>query len=307
MQVKPSTAGELGSWALEALNSDVLLDHLYVGCAYLARLRDHYGFLSEFGMIRAYNAGPGAARRVWRTRKVEDALEAADPRERGTQVHAAAAAAFQAAWDAGGRTNVRKALEAARDAAMKAVGADAEATPLRRELLMGSVEVAMGFVAHGLREVGFSFAFAEQPFGPRVGGVWDALRLERPADGDDGRGAMISGAEGPIFVEGKIDRIDKADGKNAARVVDYKTGQVPRQTEQGSLHLQLPLYSAVVARATGVDEVQALYLGADKRGAIKASPAREGDRKAVADKREEAAKNARRVILQLLASVTVTV
>ena len=243
----------------------------------------------------------GFARRVWRTRKVEDALEAADPRERGTQVHAAAAAAFQAAWDAGGRTNVRKALEAARDAAMKAVGADAEATPLRRELLMGSVEVAMGFVAHGLREVGFSFAFAEQPFGPRVGGVWDALRLERPADGDDGRGAMISGAEGPIFVEGKIDRIDKADGKNAARVVDYKTGQVPRQTEQGSLHLQLPLYSAVVARATGVDEVQALYLGADKRGAIKASPAREGDRKAVADKREEAAKNARRVILQLWA------
>ena len=243
----------------------------------------------------------GFARRVWRTRRVEDALEAADPRERGTQVHAAAAAAFQAAWEAGGRNNVRKALEAARDAAMRAVGADAEATPLRKELLMGSVDVALGFVAHGLRDVGFSFAFAEQPFGPKVGGVWDALRLERSIDGDDGRGASLPEADGPVFVEGKIDRIDKADGKAAARVVDYKTGQVPRQTEQGTLHLQLPLYSAVVARATGLDEVQALYLGADKRGAIKASPARDGDRKAVADKRGEAAKTARRVILQLWA------
>ncbi|MBK9264952.1 MAG: PD-(D/E)XK nuclease family protein [Polyangiaceae bacterium] len=243
----------------------------------------------------------GFARRVWRTRKVEDALEAADPRERGTHVHAAAAAAFQAAWEAGGRTNVRRALQAARDAAIRAVGADAEATPLRRELLMGAVDVAMGFVAHGLREVGFSFAFAEQPFGPSVGGVWDALRLDRPADGDDERTAEVPGSEGPVFVEGKIDRIDKADGKQAVRVVDYKTGQVPRQTEQGTLHLQLPLYAAVAARATGAEEIQALYLGADKRGAIKASPAREGDRRAVADKREDAARTARRVILQLWA------
>lgn len=243
----------------------------------------------------------GFARRVWRTRKVEDALEAADPRERGTQVHAAAAAAFQAASDAGGRTNMRKALEAARAAAIKAVGADAEATPLRRELLMGAVDVALGFVAQGLRDVGYSFAYAEQAFGPSVGGTWEALRLDRSPDGDEGRGATVQGAEGPIFVEGKIDRIDKADGKRAARVVDYKTGQVPRQTEQGSLHLQLPLYSAVAARATGMDEMQALYVGADKRGSIKASPAREGDRKAVADKRDEASKTARRVILQLWA------
>lgn len=243
----------------------------------------------------------GFARRVWRTRRIEDALEAADPRERGTHVHAAAAAAFQAAWEAGGRANIRRALEAARTAAIKAVGADAEATPLRRELLMGSVEVALGFVAHGLRDVGFSFAFAEQPFGPKAGGVWQALRIDRPDEGDEGKGAEIEAAEGPIFVEGKIDRIDRADGKKGARVVDYKTGQVPRQTDQGTLHLQLPLYSAVVARATAVDEVQALYVGADKRGSIKASPARDGDRKALADKREEASKTARRVILQLWA------
>ncbi|MDI1478411.1 PD-(D/E)XK nuclease family protein [Polyangium sp. y55x31] len=238
----------------------------------------------------------GFARRVWKTRRQEDALEAADPRERGTQVHAATAAAFEAAWEAGGRANRRKALEAARDAAMRAVGADKEAAPLRRELLIAAVDVALGFVAHGLDEQGFSFALAEQPFGPSVEAPWDALPIaSMPGEGEGDR------APGPsVFVEGKIDRVDRGDGgKSAARVVDYKTGQIPSKSEQGTLHLQLPLYAAAVARATGAEEVQALYLGADKRGEIKASPAKDPDRRAIADKRIDAERTARKVVLSL--------
>ncbi|MRG95055.1 PD-(D/E)XK nuclease family protein [Polyangium spumosum] len=238
----------------------------------------------------------GFARRVWRTRRQEDALEAADPRERGTQVHAATAAAFQAAWEAGGRANRRKALEAAREAAMRAVGADKEAAPLRRELLIGAVDVALGFVAHGLDEQGFSFALAEQPFGPSVAAPWDALPIA-PMPGE-GEGAPAPSAS--VFVEGKIDRVDRGDGgKSAARVVDYKTGQIPSKSEQGTLHLQLPLYAAAVARATGAEEVQALYIGADKRGEISAKPAKEPDRRAIADKRLDAERTARRVVLSL--------
>ncbi|MDI3287730.1 PD-(D/E)XK nuclease family protein [Polyangium sp. 15x6] len=238
----------------------------------------------------------GFARRVWKTRRQEDALEAADPRERGTQVHAATAAAFQAAWEAGGRANRRKALEAAREAAMRAVGADKEAAPLRRELLIAAVDVALGFVAHGLDEQGFSFALAEQPFGPSGEAPWDALPIApMPGEGEGDR------APGPsVFVEGKIDRVDRGDGgKSAARVVDYKTGQIPSKSEQGTLHLQLPLYAAAVARATGAEEVQALYLGADKRGEIKASPAKDMDRRAIADKRIDAERTARKVVLSL--------
>lgn len=237
----------------------------------------------------------GFARRVWRTRRFEDALEAADPRERGTQVHAATAAAFEAAWASGGRANVRKALEAAREAAIRAVGADKEAAPLRRELLLAAVDVALGFVAHGLRDEGFSFVYAEQPFGPKTAAPWDSLPLAPVLSGPSEAGADVS-----VYVEGKIDRIDRGDGgRNAARVVDYKTGQIPSKSEQGSLHLQLPLYAAAVARAMGVEEVQATYLGADKRGDIKAAPAKDADRKAIADKRAEASETARRVVLGL--------
>ena len=178
---------------------------------------------------------------------------------------------------------------------MRVVGADKEAAPLRRELLVAAVDVALGFVAHGLDEEGFSFVLAEQPFGPSASAPWDALPIA-PMPGE-GEGDRAPGAS--VFVEGKIDRVDRGDGKRAARVVDYKTGQIPSKTEQGTLHLQLPLYAAAVARATGAEEVQALYLGADKRGEIKASPAKEGDRRAIADKRLDAERTARRVVLSL--------
>jgi ATP-dependent helicase/nuclease subunit B len=218
-------------------------------------------------------------------------------------VHAATAAAFEAAWAAGGRADIHKALVAAREAAVHAVGADEEAAPLRRELLLSAVDVALGFVAHGLREQGFSFALAEQPFGPAMGAPWDALPLAPVDEGGNVGGQEEEGKpppfEGPVFVEGKIDRVDRGDGKNAARVVDYKTGQIPSKAEQGSLHLQLPLYAAAVARATAAEEVQALYLGADRRGEIKAAPAKEADRRVIADKRVEASQTARKVVLGL--------
>ena len=175
------------------------------------------------------------------------------------------------------------------------MGADKESAPLRRELLLSAVDVALGFVAHGLRDTGFSFALAEQPFGPKVGAPWDSLPLTPTLAGAAEAGAMTN-----VFVEGKIDRIDKGDGaQNTARVIDYKTGQIPSKSEQGTLQLQLPLYSAAVARAMGVEEVQAGYIGADKRGEIKASPAKEADKKAIADKRGEASETARRVVLGL--------
>ncbi|UQA59442.1 PD-(D/E)XK nuclease family protein [Polyangium aurulentum] len=247
----------------------------------------------------------GFARRVWRTRRSEDALEAADPRERGNQVHAAVAAAFAAARDAGGKANRQKALVAARDAAIKALGADKEAAPLRREILTTAVADALALVAHGLAEEGFSFGLAEQPFGPDELPPWDVLPLP-PEPGIDGQTVFVHGDTLTVFVEGKIDRIDRADGdKRSARVVDYKTGTLPKEGEQGSLHLQLPLYAAAVARALGVEEVQALYISADKRGAISASPTdrslekTEARRRAIADRRGDATRVARRAVLGL--------
>lgn len=248
----------------------------------------------------------GFARRVWRTRRSEDALEAADPRERGNQVHAAVAAAFAAARDAGGKADRQKALVAAREAAIKALGADKEAAPLRREILTTAVADALALVAHGLAEEGFSFGLAEQPFGPDELPPWDVLPLP-PEPGLDGQTVFVEQAESlTVFVEGKIDRIDRADGdKRSARIVDYKTGTLPKEGEQGSLHLQLPLYAAAVARALGVEEVQALYISADKRGAISASPSdrspekTEARRRAIADRRGDATRVARRAVLGL--------
>ena len=63
----------------------------------------------------------------------------------------------------------------------------------------------------------------------------------------------------PVFLQGKIDRIDRAEA--GCRVVDYKTGQVPKTKEIDlGLRLQVPVYmmavESLLGRATATGEYQ---------------------------------------------------
>ena len=97
----------------------------------------------------------------------------------------------------------------------------------------------------------------------RLGTDWKPHEFEKPFTG-------VAVAP-PVRLRGKIDRIDlSADGRQA-RVLDYKTGQVPTRQRDDSLArgtaLQLPLYLLAAEQLLpGVTVVQASYLYFTLRG-----------------------------------------
>jgi RecB family exonuclease len=93
--------------------------------------------------------------------------------------------------------------------------------------------------------------------------------------------------------------VDASPDRRRARVVDYKTGRLPAADDHGRRAFQLPLYAAVVSRALGCDDVQALYVAVKSRGAIDEWPRTEDDRRALGARRDEIAGAARRVILRM--------
>ncbi|MFT3776316.1 MAG: PD-(D/E)XK nuclease family protein [Minicystis sp.] len=226
----------------------------------------------------------GFARRVLRVRRVEDLVESADARERGTLVHKALHAAFEGAQAAGPNADPATVLARARAAAEQALGGGATMPPLRREAVMAAVEDAVGVVARAL-EGGdpLRFHVAEKSFGSE-GAPWGSL--------------AVGGDDGPvIYVDGQIDRVDVTTDGRRARVVDYKTGRIPVADDHGKSAFQLPLYAAVVARELACDEVEAVYVSVRPRGIVEEWPRSEDDRRALGARRDEIAGAARRVIL----------
>lgn len=228
----------------------------------------------------------GFARRVLRVRRVDDLVESADARERGTLVHRALHAAFEGLRDA---PPGESPLAAARAAAARALGLSASMAPLRREAVTQAVHDAVGVVARALDDGDpLRFLTAEQSFGGAA--AWGPLEIGAQ-EGEEGEAARS------IYVDGQIDRVDvSADGKRA-RVVDYKTGRIPAADEHGKSAFQLPLYAAVVARALDCAEVEAVYVSVRPRGIIEEWPRAPADRQGLGGRREEIAQAARRVIL----------
>src|SRR5262249_55321136 len=119
----------------------------------------------------------GFARRVLRVRRTEDMDEAGDPRERGTLVHRALQAAFEAARGTS-PDDVDRILAAARAAAERALGAEAPLAPLRREAVRRAITDALRVVARALASPdGFRFYAGERRFGAGEPAAWGALEL----------------------------------------------------------------------------------------------------------------------------------
>ncbi|WP_156338999.1 PD-(D/E)XK nuclease family protein [Chondromyces crocatus] len=228
------------------------------------------------------------ARRVLRVRRVEDLLESADARERGTMIHGALEAAFEALRELSPESDPDVQLQRAREAAEAALGADAAMAPLRRDAIEKAVSDALQVVVRTI-DAGdpVRFSLAEQRFGAREDAPWGALELED----DEGGGESL-------FVDGVIDRIDRSTDGRIARVIDYKTGRLPDKKQQERA-LQLPLYAAVVRRALGAEEVRAQYMAVRQRGLVEESPAKPEAQIAFADRAPQAATEARKAVRAL--------
>ena len=232
----------------------------------------------------------GFARRVLHVRRSEDLGEPADARERGTLVHRALEYAFESARDHGALAeDPARILAAARAHAEAGLGLPTALAPLRREAIDQAVTDAVAVVARALDAGGaLRFRHAEQAFGS--GDAWPALAL-LPGEGEDPEGAPA------VWVDGQIDRVDVAPDGSSARVLDYKTGRIPAIDEHGCTTFQLPLYAAVVAQQLGCADVSAVYLAVRQRGFLDEWPRDDEARRALGDRRVEAAHAARRIML----------
>jgi RecB family exonuclease len=193
----------------------------------------------------------------------DEAGEELEPWQRGSLVHRAlhlALEATRAHWDKLGRGEL---IDLGMTAARRALLRDRSA-PLYRAEVERSLRDVEAVLAWSLDDTsGFRFAYGERSFGEGARGrsapndrrtAWPALLV------GDGRNA--------VFVKGRIDRVDIANGGGRARVIDYKTGALPAWKDVGTLVFQPPLYALAVWLQLGplsLPEVRALYLDTGKR------------------------------------------
>ncbi|WP_437536282.1 PD-(D/E)XK nuclease family protein [Sorangium sp. So ce726] len=234
------------------------------------------------------------ARRVLHVRRDEDLAESADARERGTLIHRALQASFEALRELSPERDPAEQLAAARAAAEAALGVSAPMAPLRREAVEKAISDVMEVVVRTLDGDGedaspeLRFFLAERRFGAGEPPPWQPLEL--PPSDDEG---------GPsLWVDGQIDRLDRSTDQRVVRVVDYKTGKLPDAKERRRA-LQLPLYSAIAARALGAEEVRAVYIGVRQRGLIELWPHTADEQRALAEGWAEAARTARAAVVAL--------
>ncbi|KYF68759.1 hypothetical protein BE15_25005 [Sorangium cellulosum] len=238
----------------------------------------------------------GFARRVLHVRRAEDLAESADARERGTLIHRALQASFEALRELGPDRDPAEQLAAARAAAEAALGVSAPMAPLRREAVEKAIADVLEVVVRaidGEESPELRFFLAERRFGAGEAPPWQPLEL--PPSDDDEEGA--AGAPS-LWVDGQIDRIDRSTDRRVVRVVDYKTGKLPDAKERRRA-LQLPLYSAIAARALGAEEVRAVYIGVRQRGMIELWPRTAEEQRALAEGWGEAARTARAAVVAL--------
>ncbi|WP_437602663.1 PD-(D/E)XK nuclease family protein [Sorangium sp. So ce590] len=239
----------------------------------------------------------GFARRVLHVHRAEDLAESADARERGTLIHRALQASFEALRELGPDRDPAEQLSAARAAAEAALGASAPMAPLRREAVEKAIADVLEVVVRAIDGEESSpelrFFLAERRFGAGEPAPWQPLEL--PPSDDDAEGT--AGAPS-LWVDGQIDRIDRSTDQRVVRVVDYKTGKLPEAKERRRA-LQLPLYSAIAARALGAEEVRAVYIGVRQRGLIELWPRTAEEQRALAEGWAEAARTARAAVVAL--------
>jgi ATP-dependent helicase/nuclease subunit B len=191
--------------------------------------------------------------------------EELEPWQRGLLVHRALHVAFEATrsrWNDGERSSL---LALGTTAARRAMLRD-RSSPLYRAEVERALRDVEAVLAWSLDDKsGFRFAYGERSFGetrsaggpgPDAGrrSPWPALLL---GDGRDG-----------VFVKGRIDRVDIAEGGARVRVIDYKTGVLPAWKDVGTLVFQPPLYALALWLQMGplsAPEIRALYLDTGKR------------------------------------------
>ncbi|WP_438010179.1 PD-(D/E)XK nuclease family protein [Sorangium sp. So ce321] len=237
------------------------------------------------------------ARRVLHVRRAEDLAESADARERGTLIHRALQASFEALRELGPDRDPAEQLAAARAAAEAALGVSAPMAPLRREAVEKAIADVLEVVVRAIDGEDSSpelrFLLAERRFGAGEPAPWQPLELPPSDDDDEGAAGAPS-----LWVDGQIDRIDRSTDQRVVRVVDYKTGKLPDAKERRRA-LQLPLYSAIAARALGAEEVRAVYIGVRQRGLVELWPRTAEEQRALAEGWAEAARTARAAIVAL--------
>ncbi len=203
----------------------------------------------------------GFASTVLRVRERPRVRDYLEPREAGTLIHEALAAAFRAtapAWRE--RPRDREALF------RRAMGVADEV--LARQTTSGLREIALARARASIAQVieasiddeRWDFALAEQPFGESAPGSWPPLVLR---DLRDPNGAQV-------ILRGRLDRMDLAhrttSGEPPARVlrvVDYKSSAGSQATSAlGDTALQLPVY-AIAALAAQAERAQAARSRAD--------------------------------------------
>lgn len=231
----------------------------------------------------------GFARRVLRVRRFEDLVESADARERGTLVHKALHAAFEALREEGHNQDPARLLAVARAAAEQALEASRPMAPLRREAVERAIADALGVALRSI-EAGdpVRFALAERRFGAGEPPPWQSLEL---AGDDDEPGPSV-------FVDGQIDRLDRSSDGRIARVIDYKSS-LPTAASRKRGAFQLPLYAAVALRALGAEEVHRAYVAVRKRGEIDEWPRDPAEQRLSLADISASAREARRVVLGL--------
>jgi ATP-dependent helicase/nuclease subunit B len=193
----------------------------------------------------------------------DTAGEELEPWQRGLLVHRALHVAFEATrsrWDGGERSSL---IALGTTAARRAMLRD-RSSPLYRAEVERALRDVEAVLAWSLDDPsGFRFAYGERSFGETRAAAgpdtsrrssWPALRL------GDGRDA--------VFVRGRIDRVDIAEGGARLRVIDYKTGALPAWKDVGTLVFQPPLYALALWLQMGplsAPEIRALYLDTGKR------------------------------------------
>jgi ATP-dependent helicase/nuclease subunit B len=184
----------------------------------------------------------GFAADVLRARKTDVLREIVEPREEGTLLHQALAAAFDATkelWSARPRDPVRiRAL--AESAAESVLLRGAVASRLRRAAMRQILSSVTRVLAWSLADEDWDFQKAE-------------ARLLVVLDDHKRR----------VRVRGSADRIDVAHGGAALRVVDYKRGEEGARrltSELGETSFQLAVYASGASEALGVPATAGIYL-----------------------------------------------
>ena len=179
----------------------------------------------------------GYAHVVLAAREGEEQRELPDAREEGNLGHTALAAAFAATRDEwprrprDARTILSKGIAAA-DAALAETAGHA---PLRAIVRLRVRESVRAVLARAIDDEAWDFALAEQAFGN--GKPWPAFQ--------------VTDETTQVWLRGSVDRVDRAHGRSAVRVIDYKRskGTVKDSSAMlGETALQVPIYALVAGR-----------------------------------------------------------